>query len=182
MKTDEANLKKATFAGGCFWCMEPFFDRIDGVHSTVVGYTGGKLKNPTYEQVSSGKSGHIEAIQIEYDPAKVSYEKLLEVFWYNIDPTQENGQFADQGSQYRTAIFYHDEVQQKLAAASKANLDESGKFEDPVVTEILPATEFYPAEEYHQDYYKKNPNHYKLYRIGSGREGFLKKTWGEKAL
>jgi methionine-S-sulfoxide reductase len=173
-------LEKATFAGGCFWCMEPPFDKLDGVISTTSGYTGGKENMPTYEQVSSGKTGHLEAIEIIYDPERVSYDKLLEIFWTNIDPTQTNGQFADIGKQYRTAIFFHDENQQKLAVASKENLDKSGKFEKPVVTEILPAGEFYPAEDYHQDYYLKNPIRYKYYRFGSGRDQFLNKTWNDK--
>jgi methionine-S-sulfoxide reductase len=169
----------ATFAGGCFWCMESPFDKLEGVISTTVGYTGGTVKSPTYEQVCSGATGHTEAIEIAYDPARISYEKLLEVFWKNIDPTQENGQFADRGSQYRTAIFYHGEEQKRLAEASREQLEKSGKFSAKIVTEIMPAQEFYPAEEYHQEYYKKNPGHYQLYRSGSGREKYLKKTWGE---
>lgn len=175
----QGKTEKATFAGGCFWCMEWPFDKLEGVISTVVGYTGGTVKNPTYEQVCSGTTGHAESIEITYDPSRVSYEKLLEVFWKNIDPTQENGQFADRGSQYRTAIFYHSEEQKLLAEASRDQLDKSGKFSKKIVTEIVPAREFYPAEEYHQEYYKKNPGHYQLYRSGSGRERFLEKTWGE---
>lgn len=175
----EGKTETATFAGGCFWCMESPFDKLDGVISTLVGYTGGTVKNPTYEQVCTGATGHAEAIEIVYDPARISYEKLLEVFWKNIDPTQENGQFADRGSQYRTAIFYHDEAQKRLAEASREHLEKSGQFSAKIVTEIVPAQEFYPAEEYHQEYYKKNPGHYQLYRSGSGREKFLKKTWGE---
>jgi methionine-S-sulfoxide reductase len=169
----------ATFAGGCFWCMESPFDKLEGVMSTTVGYTGGTVKNPTYEQVCTGATGHAEALEIAYDPARISYEKLLEVFWKNIDPTQENGQFADRGSQYRTAIFYHGEEQKRLAEASREQLEKSGKFSAKIVTEIVPAQEFYPAEEYHQEYYKKNPGHYQLYRSGSGREKYLKKIWGE---
>ncbi len=172
-------LEKATFAGGCFWCMEPPFDKLDGVISTTSGYTGGNEKMPTYERVSSGKTGHFEAIEIVYDPEKVTYDKLLEVFWKNIDPTQANGQFADIGMQYRTAIFYHDENQKKLAMESKEKLDKSGRFEKSIVTEILPAEEFYPAEDYHQDYYLKNPIRYKYYRFGSGRDQFLNKTWND---
>ena len=168
----------ATFAGGCFWCMEGPFDLIDGVLETTVGYTGGTARNPTYEQVSSGTTGHAEAIQVTYDSAKVTYEKLLEVFWRNIDPTTPNQQFADHGSQYRTAIFYHTEEQHRLASASKQQLEASGKFHQPLVTEIVPAGPFYPAEDYHQDYYKKNATRYQLYKMGSGRAGFLKKTWG----
>lgn len=173
-------LEKATFAGGCFWCMEPPFDKIDGVISTTSGYTGGNEKMPTYEQVSSGKTGHYEAIEIVYDPEKVTYETLLEVFWKNIDPTQANGQFVDIGKQYLSAVFYHDENQKKLAEASKEKLDKSGKFSKPIVTEILPAGEFYPAEDYHQDYYLKNPIRYKYYRFGSGRDQFLNKTWNDE--
>lgn len=170
-------LKIATFAGGCFWCLEPPFDQTKGVISTTAGYCGGPEKNPTYEQVAMGQTGHAESVQVTFDPAVVSYEELLEVFWRNIDPTDLSGQFADRGPQYRTAIFYHDEEQKKLAEASKKNLEETKKFERPVLTEIVPVTEFYPAEDYHQDYYKKNPLRYKLYRSGSGRESFLKKMW-----
>jgi methionine-S-sulfoxide reductase len=173
-------LEKATFAGGCFWCMEPPFDKLEGVVSTTSGYTGGNEEMPSYEQVSSGKTGHFDAIEVVYDPEKITYDKLLEVFWSNIDPTQENGQFADIGKQYRTAIFFHDEKQRKIAEASKEKLEKSGKFGRPVVTEILPAGAFYPAEDYHQDYYLKNPIHYKNYRFGSGREQFLNKIWNEK--
>ena len=171
----------ATFAGGCFWCMEPPFEKLAGVISVTSGYTGGTKENPTYEEVSSGKTGHAEAIQVVYDPSKVSYEKLLETFWHNVDPTQPDGQFTDHGRQYRTAIFYHDEEQKRLAEASKQQLERSGKFNKPIVTEIVPATIFYRAEEYHQDYYKKNSVHYKLYRLGSGREGFVRKVWGQES-
>lgn len=173
-------LEKATFAGGCFWCMEPPFDKLNGVISTTSGYAGGNEIMPTYEEVSSGRTGHFEAIEIVYDPEKVSYDKLLDVFWKNIDPTQENGQFADIGKQYRTAIFFHDDNQQKLAIASKEQLDKSGIFKKPVATEILPAGKFYPAEDYHQDYYLKNPVRYKYYRFGSGRDNFLNKIWNNK--
>jgi methionine-S-sulfoxide reductase len=175
-----AKLEKATFAGGCFWCMEPPFDKLDGVISSTAGYTGGKEKNPTYEQVSSGATGHAEAIEIVYDPSQVTYAELLGVFWRNINPTQADGQFADRGPQYRTAIFYHDEEQRKLALASKGELENSGRFDQKIVTEIVPVGEFYPAEEYHQDYYEKNPIRYKFYRYGSGRDQFLKKAWGEE--
>jgi methionine-S-sulfoxide reductase len=171
--------EKATFAVGCFWCMEPPFDKVDGVLSTTVGYTGGKEKDPTYEQVSSGQTGHLEAIEILYDPERVTYERLLDVFWKNVDPTQGNGQFVDIGPQYRTAIFYHNDAQRRLAEASKKKLEESGKFGKKVATQILPATEFYRAEEYHQDYYEKNPLRYKYYRWGSGRDQFLEKAWGK---
>ena len=168
----------ATLAGGCFWCMEPPFEQLPGVLSVTSGYTGGTQVNPTYEEVCSGTTGHAESIQIVYDPSKVTYERLLDVFWRNIDPTTPNQQFADHGSQYRTAIFYHTEEQKRLALESKTQLEQSHNFNKPIVTEIVPASTFYPAEDYHQDYYKKNPLHYKLYRIGSGREGFLKQTWG----
>jgi methionine-S-sulfoxide reductase len=171
--------EKATFAGGCFWCMEPPFDKLDGVVSTTSGYTGGTEKNPTYEQVSSGKTGHLEAIEVTYDPSKVSYDQLLDVFWRNVDPTQENGQFVDIGPQYRTAIFYHNEEQRRLALESRNRLQESRKFGKPIVTEIRPATEFYSAEDYHQDYYIKNPIRYKYYRWDSGRDQFLEQTWGK---
>jgi methionine-S-sulfoxide reductase len=169
----------ATFGGGCFWCMEPPFEQLEGVTSVVSGYAGGHRKNPTYEEVSSGTTGHAEVVQVTFDPAKISYEKLLDVFWRNIDPTDPHGQFADKGSQYRTAIFYHDEAQREAAEKSKEALAQSGKFAKPIVTQIAPATDFYPAEDYHQDYYKKNPLRYKSYKIGSGREGFLKRTWGK---
>ncbi len=174
-------LETATFAGGCFWCMEPPFEKLDGVVSVTVGYTGGTMPQPTYEQVSSGKTGHAESIEVRYDSSKVSYERLLDLFWMNIDPTTPNQQFADHGSQYRTAIFYHDEEQQRLAEASKDALARSGKFTSPIVTQIVPVLTFYPAEEYHQDYYKKHALRYNLYRVGSGRAGFLKKTWGTSA-
>ena len=169
---------KATFAGGCFWCMEPPYDKLPGVISTISGYMGGKTRNPTYEQVTSGTTGHTEVVQVEYDPAKVSYAQLLEVFWRNIDPTQANGQFCDQGSQYRTAVFYHDAEQQKLAAASKASLEKNKPFKGTIVTEVTAAGEFYRAEEYHQDFYKKNPARYKFYRSGCGRDARLQQLWG----
>ena len=167
---------KATFAGGCFWCMEPPYDELDGVTSTISGYTGGTKKNPTYEEVSAGTTGHAEAVLITYDPTKISYEKLLDVFWHNIDPLTANAQFCDSGSQYRSAIFYHDETQKKLAEASKKHLQ--SRFKEPIVTEIVRAPEFYPAEDYHQDYYKKNPIRYKIYRYGCGRDQRLQKLWG----
>ena len=169
---------KATFAGGCFWCMQPVFDKTKGVVSTTVGYTGGSKANPTYEEVSTGKTGHAEAIEVIYDPAQVSYAKLLEAFWKSIDPTDPRGQFADKGSQYRTAIFYHDEEQRRLALESKEKLAQSGKFDQPIATEIVPAAFFYKGEAYHQKYYVKNAGHYYLYKTDSGREGFLKKLWG----
>jgi peptide-methionine (S)-S-oxide reductase len=173
---DSMPLAKATFAGGCFWCMEPPYDELEGVTSTISGYTGGTKKNPTYEQVSAGTTGHTEAVEITYDPKKISYEKLLDVFWRNIDPLTANAQFCDSGSQYRSAIFYHDQIQKTLAEASKKRLQD--RFKQPVVTEIVRASEFYPAEDYHQDYYKKNPIRYKIYRYGCGRDSRLQELWG----
>lgn len=178
--TEEGEMAIATFAGGCFWCMEPPFQRLDGVEDVIAGYTGGSTVNPSYREVTSGNTGHRESAQIVYDPEKISYAELLEVFWRNIDPTDSWGQFADRGSHYRTAIFYHDEQQRQLAEQSKRELEDSGKFDDPIVTEILEAGPFYPAEDYHQDYYKKNPLHYMMYKRGSGREGFLEETWGDE--
>jgi len=175
---EDTGFEKATFAGGCFWCMQPPFDELVGVISTTAGYTGGKEENPTYEQVSSGRTGHAEAIEILYDPSKITYSQLLEVFWRNIDPTTLNRQFSDYGTQYRTAIFYHDEEQKRLAERSKEQLQKSGTFNKQIVTEITPASAFYKAEEYHQKYYIKNPIRYKLYRVGSGRDDFLKSIWG----
>jgi len=172
----EKSLARATFAGGCFWCMEPAFDKLDGVLSTTVGYTGGHKENPTYEEVSSGWTGHAEAVEILYDPQKVSYERLLEVFWRNIDPTVKDRQFCDVGSQYRTAIFYHDQEQKRLAETSLERLKHSGGFSH-IFTEIQPASTFWPAEDYHQDYYQKNPLRYKLYRMGCGRDQRLKELW-----
>ena len=174
-------LEKATFAGGCFWCMQPPYDKLKGVVSTRAGYTGGHKKKPTYEEVSSGTTGHAEAVEIMYDPARTGYNELLDIFWQSIDPTTLNKQFADNGTQYRTVIFYHNEEQKRLALASKESLERSGKFSKPVVTEIVQATEFYPAEEYHQKYYEKSPVRYNLYKAGSGRESFLKRIWGETA-
>ncbi|RME91680.1 MAG: peptide-methionine (S)-S-oxide reductase [Candidatus Hydrogenedentota bacterium] len=168
----------AIFAGGCFWCMEPPFDKLEGVISTTVGYCGGKEEYPTYHAVASGRTGHAESILIKYDPKKIRYEKLLETFWHNINPTQKNGQFYDRGPQYRTAIFYLNEEQKKAAEKSKQELEKSGKFKEPIVTEIVPATKFWRAEEYHQDYYKKEPDHYLRYKRASGREDFKKKVWG----
>jgi peptide-methionine (S)-S-oxide reductase len=169
---------KATFAGGCFWCMEPPYDKLPGVISTTSGYMGGKTKNATYEQVSSGTTGHAEVVQVEYDPSKVTYERLLDVFWRNIDPTQRDGQFCDHGSQYRTVIFYHNPEQQKLAAASKAALEKNKPFKGDIVTEVSPAGDFTAAEDYHQDFYKKNPTKYKFYRTGCGRDARLQALWG----
>jgi peptide-methionine (S)-S-oxide reductase len=169
-------LAVATFAGGCFWCMEPPFDELPGVVSTISGYMGGRTANPTYEQVSSGTTGHAEVMQVRYDARKVSYEKLLEVFWRNVDPLTANRQFCDAGSQYRSAIFYHTEEQRRLAQNSKDRLD--ARFEQPIVTEVLKAGSFYPAEDYHQDYYKKNPVRYKVYRWNCGRDARLQQVWG----
>jgi methionine-S-sulfoxide reductase len=179
--TEQKGLEKATFAGGCFWCMQPPFDGVPGVVSTLVGYTGGTQKNPTYEEVSSGRTGHAESVEITYDPKKISYDQLLDIFWMNVDPTTPNRQFADVGTQYRTAIFYHNDEQKKLAEASKKKYQQSGKYDKPIVTEIVPASTFWPAEDYHQKYYLKNNAHYKAYRKGSGREGYIRKTWGDKA-
>lgn len=175
----ESKTETAIFAGGCFWCMEGPFEHLDGVLEVVSGYAGGVEKSPSYEEVSSGRTGHTESVKVVFDPARVNYEKLLETFWRQIDPTQVNGQFADKGPQYRTAIFYHSEEQRRLAEASKESLAASGKFDQPIATEIVPATSFYPAEDYHQDYYKKNPLRYKRYRAGSGREGYLERTWSD---
>jgi peptide-methionine (S)-S-oxide reductase len=174
-------LEKATFAGGCFWCMEHPFDELPGVVSVASGYTGGHKINPTYPEVSAGGTGHAESVQIVYDPAKTGYDKLLAVFWHNIDPTAYNRQFCDSGNQYRSAIFYHTEEQRLLAVKSKADLERSKPFREPVVTEITGAGAFYPAEEYHQHYYKKNPIRYRYYRAGCGRDHRLKELWGANA-
>ncbi|RSL32521.1 peptide-methionine (S)-S-oxide reductase [Salibacterium salarium] len=171
--------KLATFAGGCFWCMVGPFEQLDGVDSIVSGYTGGHTENPTYEEVCSDTTGHVEAIQMRYDPNKVSYEELLNTFWRQIDPTDKGGQFNDRGESYQTAIFYHDEDQKQMAEASIQNLEQNGPFTEPIVTPIRPAKVFYLAEEHHQDYHKKNKFHYQLYKKGSGREGFIKQYWGE---
>ena len=171
--------EKATFAGGCFWCMEPPFETLDGVVDVVSGYTGGHVVNPTYEDVSRGGTGHVEAVQVTYDPARITYEKLLDVFWRQIDPTDPNGQFVDRGNQYRSVIFYHTDEQKRLAEMSKEALEKSGRFEKPIVTGIVKASIFYPAEDYHQDYHRTCPIRYKLYRQGSGRERFLKKSWDD---
>lgn len=172
--------KYATFAGGCFWCMEGPFQELDGVLDVKSGYTGGHTENPTYEDVCSGTSGHYEAVQITFDPAKADYTSLLDTFWRQIDPTDPGGQFFDRGQQYQTIIFYHDEEQKELAYASKIDLENSGRFDKPIATKILPASKFYPAEEYHQDYHKKNPEHYKSYQIGSGRQAFVCRAWSDK--
>jgi len=176
----KSGYEEATFAGGCFWCMQPPFDSLSGVVETVVGYSGGKEENPTYEQVWQGKTGHAEAIKVIYDPMKIDYETLLETFWINIDPTQENGQFADRGRHYRTVIFYHDDSQKKKAFLSKKKLEESGKFKRPIVTSVEKFVSFYRAEEYHQKYYEKNPIHYNSYKKGSGRTDVIERTWGKQ--
>lgn len=172
------NYEKATFAGGCFWCMEAVFKELDGVIDVVSGYTGGHTENPTYNDVLTGETGHYEAVQITYNPSKISYYQLLKVFWRNIDPTDPGGQFADRGPQYRTAIFYHNEEQKKVAEKSKRELEESGKFDKPLATKIIEYKRFYRAEEHHQDYYKKQPGRYKTYSVFSGRKPFIKKVWG----
>jgi peptide-methionine (S)-S-oxide reductase len=172
----------ATFAGGCFWCMEPPFEALDGVASVTSGYTGGSVANPSYEQVSAGGTGHAEAVQVAYDPAKVGYEKLLDVFWHNVDPTAKDKQFCDVGSQYRSAIFVHDAQQRKLAEASRDALQASARFAGkPIATQIVDAGPFYAAEEYHQDYAKKNPIRYRFYRGGCGRDARLAEVWGSEA-
>ena len=172
-----AEIRTAIFAGGCFWCIQPAFDKAKGVIKTVVGYCGGTEPNPTYELVSSEKTGYRESIQITYDPAKISYDQLLDIYWRQIDPTQADGQFTDVGPSYRAAIFYSSDQEKKTAEASKEKLGRSGKFNKPIVTEILPAMKFYPAEEYHQKYYQQNPEHFEAFEQGSGRASFQKKTW-----
>ena len=174
-----AETKTAIFAGGCFWCIQPAFDKAKGVIKTVVGYCGGTEPNPTYQLVSSEKTGYRESIQITYDPAKISYEQLLDIYWRQIDPTQADGQFTDIGPSYRTAIFYGNDDEKKIADASKEKLARSGKFNKPIVTEILPAMKFYPAEAYHQKYYQQNPEHFEVFEEGSGRVSFKKKAWGQ---
>jgi len=171
------NLPKATFAGGCFWCVESDFEKIDGVVAAISGYTGGHTENPTYKEVTTGRTGHAEAVQVIYDPAKISYRELLDVFWRHIDPTDAGGQFVDRGSSYRSAIFYHDDEQKRVAEESKKKLQASGRFNEPIATEIVKLDQFYTAEDYHQDFYKKSSTRYKLYRYGSGRDQFLKKAW-----
>ena len=179
--TPAARHEKATFAGGCFWCMEAPFDKLPGVVSVTSGYTGGTVKNPTYTQVSAGGTGHTEAVQIVYDPTRIGYDKLLDVYWVNTDPTVGDRQFCDVGSQYRPGIFYHTEEQRQLALKSKEKLGKSKPFKEPIVTEITKAGDFYPAEEYHQHYYKKNPIRYRYYRNGCGRDQRLKQLWGAAA-
>lgn len=178
LAANEAGHARATFAGGCFWCMEPPFDALDGVIATTSGYIGGQKPDPTYKEVSRGGTGHAEAIQIVFDPEKIGYADLLDVYWRNIDPTDPHGQFCDKGSQYRSEIFYHDEQQKQLAESSKQALTELKPFDGEIVTGISRATVFYPAEEYHQDYYEKNPVRYKFYRYGCGRDKRLEELWG----
>ena len=176
-----ANRETAIFAGGCFWCEETAFVGVPGVISVTSGYTGGQVKNPTYEQVSSGSTGHAESVEVVFDPTKISYEKLLDVFWHNVDPTQANGQFCDHGNQYRSSIFYTSESQRKAAEDSKRKLEEEPRFKGKIVTQIVAATPFYRAEEYHQEFYKKNPQRYHEYRLGCGRDARLKQIWGDAA-
>lgn len=171
------HMQKATFAGGCFWCMVTPFEELPGIGGIVSGYSGGTKDNPTYEDVKTGTTGHYEVVQITFDPEIFPYEKLLELYWPQIDPTDAEGQFQDRGPQYKTAIFYHNEQQRELALASRQELENSGRFDKPVVTEILPAVTFYEAEEYHQDYHKKNPKHYKEDREQSGRDEFIRENW-----
>jgi peptide methionine sulfoxide reductase msrA/msrB len=180
MAEGKAMTRIATFAGGCFWCVEADFEKVDGVVKVVSGYTGGHKENPSYKEVSSGTTGHLEAVQVHYDPYTITYQELADFFWRHIDPTDSGGQFVDRGAQYRSAIFYHDEAQKRLAEASKEALDKSGRFDKPVVTEILPFNTFYEAEEYHQDYYKRHSLRYTYYRRGSGRDRFLKMVWGKE--
>ncbi|HOE16038.1 MAG TPA: peptide-methionine (R)-S-oxide reductase MsrB [Syntrophorhabdaceae bacterium] len=179
MDEEPRKTKTAVFAGGCFWCMESDFEKVDGVIEAISGYTGGSVPNPTYEQVCDGNTGHVEAVKVIYDPEKITYEKLLDVFWRHIDPTDAGGQFADRGAQYRTAVFYETEEERQTAERSKKNLAATGPFTRPVCTEILPLGSFYPAEAYHQDYYKKDLARYQWYRSGSGRDRFLKDVWEE---
>jgi peptide-methionine (S)-S-oxide reductase len=175
--TDSGATAKAYFAGGCFWCMEEAFEKVDGVIEAVSGYMGGTVKNPSYEEVSSGRTGHAESVEVRYDPAKVTYIQLLEAFWRNVDPVTPNAQFCDHGSQYRAAIFYQDDEQKRLAEESKRAIEQSKRFTQPIVTEVVAASEFYPAEEYHQDFYKKNPIRYKYYKFSCGRAQRLESLW-----
>ena len=179
MNTENNSYKVATFAGGCFWCTESDFEKVDGVLEVVSGYTGGHDDSPTYEKVSAGQTGHIEAVQVRYDPSRITYKQLLDVFWRHVDPTDPGGQFVDRGSQYRSAIFYANEKERQLAEETKERLASSGKFNKPIATDIIPLGIFYPAEDYHQDYYKKKPIRYHWYRSGSGRDRFLEETWAD---
>ena len=179
VEVHDRHLEKATFAGGCFWCLESDFEKLDGVVEAVSGYSGGEIEDPTYEEVSRGGTGHLEAVQVIYDPDKIHYEDLLDIFWRHVDPTDPGGQFVDRGPQYRTAIFYHDDDQKQIAEASKEALEKSGRFKKPVVTKIIKLTSFYRAEDYHQNYYKKNTLRYDRYRSNSGRDQFLTRVWGK---
>jgi len=179
LATVSSQSAKATFAGGCFWCMEEAYEKVDGVVTVISGYIGGQVDHPNYEQVSAGGTGHAEAVEVAYDPSKVTYQQLLEVFWRNVDPTTLNAQFCDHGNQYRTAIFYHDEMQKQLINESQKTVEGSKTFPEPIVTEISPASMFYPAEEYHQDFYTKNPIRYKFYKWNCGRAQRLEQLWGE---
>ncbi|MGD6857299.1 peptide-methionine (S)-S-oxide reductase MsrA [Bacillus infantis] len=174
---NEKKFEKAVFAGGCFWCMVKPFDQEPGIEKVVSGYTGGTVENPTYREVCSETTGHYEAVEITYDPEVYSYSRLLDVYWQQIDPTDPGGQFFDRGQSYQTAIFYYNDEQKELAEESKKQLQESGRFNKPIATKILPGKEFYPAEDYHQDYYKKNPDRYESYRVGSGRDAFIRNNW-----
>ncbi|MCB0285681.1 MAG: peptide-methionine (R)-S-oxide reductase MsrB [Calditrichaeota bacterium] len=180
--SDNENYEKATFAGGCFWCMEAPFEKIVGVKSVISGYAGGEKPNPSYDEVSSGQTKYRESVQITFDPEQISYEKLLSIYWMQFDPTDAGGSFYDRGHQYTSAVFYHDAKQKELAEKSKTELAASNRFDKPIVTPIIEFTNFYPAEDYHQDYYKKNPGHYQRYRKGSGRDAFIKKHWGDKKM
>jgi len=182
LATPPPNRDTAIFAGGCFWCEETAFEGVPGVISVTSGFTGGQTKNPTYEMVSAGSTGHAESVEVLFDPSRISYEKLLEIFWHNVDPTQANGQFCDHGTQYRSAIFYRDEAQKRAAEASKAKVEQDPRFAGKkIVTQVVAASVFYPAEEYHQQFYKKNPVRYHEYRMGCGRDARLKEIWGKDA-
>ncbi|MCE3224732.1 MAG: msrA [Nitrospira sp.] len=178
LAVENPNLAKAAFAGGCFWCMEEAFEKVPGVTSVTSGYMGGRVENPSYEQVSGGGTGHAEAVEVSYDPQKVSYPALLEAFWHNVDPVTPNAQFCDHGSQYRAVIFYQTDDQKRLAEESKRTLEQSRRFTQPIVTELVMASQFYPAEDYHQDFYKKNPIRYKFYKYNCGRAQRLEELWG----
>ena len=173
----DATLGKAYFAGGCFWCMEEAFEKLEGVLSVTSGYMGGTVANPSYEAVSAGRTGHAESVEVVYDPAKVSYQKLLDAFWHNVDPITPNAQFCDHGSQYRSAVFFQTDEEKRAADTSKQSIEQSSRFKEPIVTQIVPAAQFYPAEEYHQDFYKKNPLRYKLYKYNCGRASRLEELW-----
>ena len=174
----DATPGKAYFAGGCFWCMEEAFEKVEGVLSATSGYMGGKVANPSYEEVSAGRTGHAESVEVIYDPSKVSYQKLLDAFWHNVDPVTPNAQFCDHGSQYRSVIFFQTDEEKRASDTSKQAIEQSKRFTEPIVTQIVPASQFYPAEEYHQDFYKKNPIRYKFYKYNCGRAQRLEALWG----